>query len=144
MLRIAEQAAEDEQITEEVDKDILQCISSDEDEEAAKIHDGPGYRAEDLFKLQVKDAEIKTDEVIQAWRRNGDGRLVKTSLTRVVTEKMSRSHPIGRWEKYNRHSLDTCSPRQNVIIRNAVRKRARAAISTGDSSPTLPSSKFIK
>ena len=78
--------------------------------------------------------------------RNGDGRLrlVKTSLTRVVTEKLSGSHPVGRWAKYNCHSFENCSPRQDVKIRNAVKKRARAAISTGDSSPTLPSSKFKK
>ena len=39
-------------------------MSSDEDEEAAKTNWPYLDKAEDLFKLQMKDAEKKTDEVI--------------------------------------------------------------------------------
>ena len=49
-------------LLKEEDDYFLQCISSDQDEEAANW---PYLdKAEDLFKLQMKDAEKKTDEVI--------------------------------------------------------------------------------
>ena len=49
---------------QEEDDYFLQCISSDEDEEAAKTNWPYLDKAEDLFELQMKDAEKKTDEVI--------------------------------------------------------------------------------
>ena len=51
-------------LLQEEDDYFLQCISSDQDEEAAKTNWPYLDNAEDLFELQMKDAEKKTDEVI--------------------------------------------------------------------------------
>ena len=84
-------------------------------------------------------AEEETDNVISEWKRSGDGRLIKTSLTRVVTDRLDKEK-WARFNRYNRAGGPPCSPRQDMKLRNVVRKRARTAMSS-DSSPTLPASK---
>ena len=146
--RIAEKTTEAERITEEVDKDadddnIAQCISSDEDEETVRPSGPLGEEMEEhIFKMKEKSAEEQTEKVISEWKRSGDGRLIKTSLTRVVTDRLDKD----RWARFNRYTragCPPCSPRQDMKLRNVVRKRAREMISS-DSSPTLPSSKIQK
>ena len=121
------------------DDNIAQCISSDEDEETARPSIHPREMEEHIFELKEKRAEEETDKVISEWKRSGDGRLTKTSLTRVVTDRLDKEY-WARFNRYNRAGGPPCSPRQNMKLRNVMRKRAREAMSS-DSSPTLPASK---
>ena len=114
---------------------FIQCISSDEDDYDQR------YQGE-AFEYRKKRTERETDAVIEEiksfqpeWKRSGNGRLIKGGtipLTQVVIDRVE-----------NNLVADASTPSQKKKLRNVVRKRARAAISS-DSSPTLPCSKFKK
>ena len=91
-----------------------------------------------IFKVKEKRTEEETDKVISEWKRSGDGRLVKTSLTQVVTERV-----YAREDASQTIMNFIGTPQQKRELRNVARKRARAAISS-DSSPTLPCSKIMR
>ena len=129
----ADEDNEDDRDDDSVNEFIATCISSDEEDNDDRYQGG-------LFEATKNMIERETDEVIEIihdfhseWKRTGNGRLVKASLTQVVNERMTKSV----------FGASPSTPSQKRKLRNAVRKRAREAISS-DSSPTLPCSKIRK